>query len=211
MTIGEYDVAITVSLAAGPAGIGITITGTATRSTAGTQGLLVEGGVDGSATSLVPVPSVALVLDGTATGTSRTQLGGGLGYPTSGGPGTPAGDVLYTPINVGIDELTFGRGPSILRRLLSHSGQALSRPSPTSLSRQRPPASPSPSRAASSSATRPFLHLLVRRGGRNLKPHFECYSVDKHPAAGLHRCDSQGSVDSVEARLGDIVRICHTC
>ena len=101
--VGAYSVDLVVTLASGPAGMGVTIEGVVTRTGPGTGGLSVVA--DGGWGGPLPDSSGDLHLAGSATGTSKIQLGGAAGYPAAGG------DVAFRGFPRIIDESVFGPIP----------------------------------------------------------------------------------------------------
>ena len=88
VTIGDYEVALIVTFAGSTSGIGITIDGTITRTSAGTSqlGLVItaDGGWSTGAVTPIPPAEYGITLDVEASGTSSTVIGGALGYDASG-------------------------------------------------------------------------------------------------------------------------------
>jgi hypothetical protein len=103
--VGDYIVDIlTVQLIITPAGMAVTIEGTVRRIFSGSGGLSVIA--DGGLAGPFGEADGDLVLDGDATGISRTELGGGAGYPVAG-----TEDLSYFGFPRTIVESTLGAEP----------------------------------------------------------------------------------------------------
>jgi hypothetical protein len=102
-TFGDYRVNLAITYAVDGAGMGVTIEGTASRTTAGPGGITIRA--DGGTNVAVPAASGSLVLIGDATGASRVQLGGAAGFRHI------SGDVAFESYLITCDEMVFGGGP----------------------------------------------------------------------------------------------------
>lgn len=102
-TIGDYRLNVIITYAVDGAGMGVTIEGTARRTSAGAGGITIRA--DGGTNVTVPASSGSLVLIGDVTGPSHVQLGGAAGFRHT------SGDVVFVSFLVTCDELLFDPGP----------------------------------------------------------------------------------------------------
>lgn len=204
ITIGDYDVDITVTFVPGLTGHALTTDAIVTRTTAGTGGIMVwaDGGL-GPALGLLPIPSIALHLEGMSTGTSRTEQGGGLGYVA-----TPAQDLNFVGIRRTIVENTL-EGISTFDSVEVAQEFVAGAVAVTSITAFHiNKVGVITTVPGGVTAGNPTLPHLIGLGGMRFEPHFECYSVNNYTKLENTVVTLEDQFDGVKVRLGDIKRIC---
>lgn len=206
LSVGEYTVdTMTIGFVSGPTGMAIGMTGTVSRTAAGNDTLSIVA-LGGWGT---PIQGGfgTITLFGSATGTSRTEAGAGVGYLSAA---ITAQDVTIAPFNQTALATTLGVGPIDI----------VTAPQPIQTNQDTVAVRMSVHfhlNNVGDSTTIPAGVGIAPDGvipptvdtGAGSEPHFECYDVKEHrPSKEERKVKLADQFDEVEKRVGRITKLC---
>lgn len=206
--IGDYDVDLTVTFTPGTSGHALTIDGTVTKLSnttfGGPPGGLSLNTVAGYGPPLgaIPPDSIVMMLDGSATGTSQTRFGAGVGRPFMA-----TGDVEIVGFPRVLDETTNQAGAFSSSQLLGNLDAGIVAVSAI-MTFHVNDIGASISVPASVIVGNPSYPVSASVAALHFEPHFECYDAEIGEEFEFRAVKLVDQFAKATEKLGVITRIC---